>query len=200
MRWWRGLDTVSTRLADLGAQIHTQQARLVETGNQLAAQPERGVTQVRQVQAQTALEQLETTEAQLENHRIELATKFKPTDRLVAEVDQQIASTQAQIARLRADRMTEETTDVDPLHQSMKADASRTVVDLKGLQAERSSLEQTRGTVLAQLEDDGQRLARACNPGAAGAPGPRTATRWRRTTWKRRGSLARWTEKNFPTW
>lgn len=146
------LDTVNTQLSDLGTQIHTQQARLVETGNQLAAQPERAVTQVRQVQAQTALEQLETTEAQLENHRIELATKFKPTDRLVTEVDQQIASTQAQIARLRADRMTEETTDVNPLHQSMKADASRTVVDLTGLEAERGSLTQTRGDVLSRLE------------------------------------------------
>ena len=146
------LEGLSSQLADVTSQIRVQQSRLQETGRQLSARPERIVTQVKQTPDQSALEQLEATQAQLENHRIELTTKFKGNDRLVVEADQQIANTHQEIARLRADRLTEETTDLDPVHQAMAADSSKGSIDLQGLETERLSLEQMRRDCVNHLQ------------------------------------------------
>ena len=131
------LETVSSQLKDVSAQIRVQDSRLTESDRQLTNVPERIVTQVRQSSDQLALQQIEPMLAQLENRRIELSTKFKSTDRLIRELDDQIANTHRQIDHIRQDRIDEKTTDLDALHQSIQGDAAKSRIDLKGLETQR---------------------------------------------------------------
>ena len=145
------LATVSAQLTDVTAQIHVQDNRLIESDRQLSGVPERVVTQVRQTSDQLALQQVEPMLAQLENRRIELNTKFKSSDRLVRELDEQIANTHKEVEHLRTDRMEEKTTDLDALHQSIKAEAAKSRIDLTGLATQRVELEHMRQELLRQL-------------------------------------------------
>jgi uncharacterized protein involved in exopolysaccharide biosynthesis len=145
------LDTVSTQLQEVSEQIQVQETRLKENARQLSAASDRITTQVKRGTDQAALGQLEVMRTQLQNRRRELATKFKSTDRLVAEVDDQVSNTSHQIEQVSGDGTIEETTDVNPLHQSIAADASRTQLDLSGLYAQHRSLERIRQDCLRQL-------------------------------------------------
>ena len=146
------LQTVSSQLNDVTAQIRVQDSRLAESDRQLTVVPERIVTQVHQTSDQLALEQIEPMLAQLENRRIELSTKFKPTDRLIRELDDQIANTHRQIDHIRQDRMDEKTSDLDALHQSLKSDAAKSRIDLRGLQTQRTELERMHQNLLKELD------------------------------------------------
>ena len=134
------LDTVSSQLKDVEAQIQAHQARLGEIARQRSVTPERVVTQVKETADQLALQQLEPLLAQLENHRIELATKYEPAERFVVELDQEIANTRREIARIRAQRINEQTTDLNTLHQSMNSEYVRGQIELKELQTQRVEL------------------------------------------------------------
>ena len=145
------LEAVSTQLSDVESQIQVQQSRNAESAKQLSITPERIVTQVKQTSDQLALQQLEPLLAQLQNRRIELGTKFKPTDRLVVEFDRQVANTQQEIDKLRRERMAEETSDLDPLHQSIKSDYAKTQIDLTGLRTQRVQLQRLHQLYIQQL-------------------------------------------------
>lgn len=144
---------VSSRLEDVNAQVSVQQSRLAEGARLLSSVPERLVTQIRETSDQLALQQLEPTLAQLESRKIELLTKFLPTDRLVTQVDQQISMTRKELYRIRAERLAEQTTDVNALHQSIKSDTAKSAIDLRGLQAERLALGRMRQNDVRQLEE-----------------------------------------------
>ena len=138
-------------LKDVDAQIQEQAVRLRESRRILDHAPARVQTSVRQVSDQYALQQLEPVLNQLENKRIELVTKLKPTDRFVTEVDSQIASTRADLARIRGERVDETTTDVNPLHQSIALDDAKGEVELMGLQARRQAVARVASSYLQQL-------------------------------------------------
>ena len=146
------LQTVSSQLNDVTAQIRVQDSRLAESDRQLTVVPERIVTQVRQSSDQLALQQIEPMLAQLENRRIELSTKFKPTDRLIRELDDQIANTHRQIDHIRQDRSDEKTSDLNALHQSLKSDATKSRIDLRGLQTQHTELERMHQNLLKELD------------------------------------------------
>jgi uncharacterized protein involved in exopolysaccharide biosynthesis len=82
-------------------------------------------TQARTVPNQYSVERLNTMLVELQNKRTELLAKFQPQDRLVQEVEAQIADTKAALSR--ADHMlsAEETTDVNPLRQSLDAELAK---------------------------------------------------------------------------
>ncbi len=145
--------SVDSQLKDVDAQLGEEQSRLAENAHQLAGTPERLVTQVRQVSNQFAIQQLEPMLTQLQNRRIELVTKFKPTDRLVVELDEQIANTRAQLAAIRDERTAEQTTDLNTLHQGLNSDFTKGQVELKGLQTRRAALARMRQGYLQQLGD-----------------------------------------------
>ena len=147
------LGDVSSKLEDTTAQVHVLESRMAEGSRQLTETPERVLTQVKQTSDQLALQQLEPTLSQLQNHRIELLTKFLPTDRMVIQVDQQIANTQKELDRIRAERMDETTTDLDAVHQSIKAESSRSGIDLQGLRTQRAQLIQMKQESLLQLAE-----------------------------------------------
>ena len=108
-------------------------------------------TQVRAIPNQMAVQQLGTMLADLRNRRITLTVKFKPGDRLIKELDQQIASTEAQLHHLQTEPATEQTTDVNPIRQAAESEISRGQVELKALQARRAALTTTRSAYLDEL-------------------------------------------------
>ena len=138
-------------LKDVEAQIQEETVRLTEGRRMLDQAPARVQTSVRQVSDQYALQQLEPVLNQLENKRIELTTKFKPTDRFVTEVNTEIASTRADLARIRDERVDETTTDVNPLHESIALDDAKATIELRGLQARRQAVARVASSYLQQL-------------------------------------------------
>jgi uncharacterized protein involved in exopolysaccharide biosynthesis len=145
------LESVDAQIKDLDAQIGEEQTRLSASQQQVAATPERSITQERQVPNQMATGQLQTLLTQLQNRRTELAMKFKPGDRMIAEIDGEIANTQSALA-LANRPPTEQTTDVDPIHQSLKADVTRGEVSLQALQTRRTELAAMRNVYLRRLD------------------------------------------------
>lgn len=98
-----------------------------------------------------AIQQLETMLTELRNKRIALAMKFKPTDRLIVELDQEIASTSQSLAQVRSGPAAERTSDLDTLHESLKADLARGQVALSGLETRRAEIAAMRQGYLQQL-------------------------------------------------
>jgi uncharacterized protein involved in exopolysaccharide biosynthesis len=139
------------QVKDLDAQIKEQETRLREARRQLAATSERVTTQVRQMPSQGAAERLQTELNSLENRRINLAMKYKPDDRLLKEVDSEIANTRQTLAQVRSGTFREETSDLSSLHEALRSEAMQDEVALKGLRTRRSALSANVGGYLGQL-------------------------------------------------
>lgn len=79
-------------------------------------------TQSRRMPNQYSVERMNTMLTELQNKRMELMTKFHPDNRLVQEVDQQIANVQSSLTQAQSMTSTEEATDVNPLYQAVERD------------------------------------------------------------------------------
>lgn len=146
------LETVDAQLKDVDAKIQEMHTTLTEDQRHLTATPERVVTQVKQVPDQMASGPLQTMLTQLRNRRAQLAMKFKPNDRSLVEVDQEIENTESSLAAVRNGPATEQTTDIDPLHQSLKSEVVRNQVFVQALQTQRAGLVSMREAYLRQLD------------------------------------------------
>lgn len=114
--------------------------RIARVEQQLAVIPKRIITQSRQLPNQYSAERLNTMIVELQNRRTQLLTKFRPEDRLVREVDEQIRTTRE--ALMKADQKTsvEEATDLNPLRQTLETELSRARLDQTGARARRDTL------------------------------------------------------------
>ena len=115
-------------------------ARVATLKNQLAALPARVVTQSRVLPNQYSVERLNTMLAEMRNRRAELLVKFRPEDRLVRDIDEQIAETTAAMTRAQAMTSVEETTDVNPLRQRLDQELAQAELTRAGLEARRTAL------------------------------------------------------------
>ena len=99
-------------------------------------------TQARSLPNQYSVERLNTMLVELQNRRTELLTKFRPDDRMVQQIEQQIADTKK--AMEAANRLTamEEATDVNPVRQSLEAELVKAQLNATGLRARAASLNQ----------------------------------------------------------
>ena len=88
----------------------------------------------------------------LRDKRLSLAIKFKPGDRLLVELDQEIENTSHALEQAQTERATEQTTDLNAQHESLKTDSLRAEVTLKGLEARRLELSATRAGYLRELD------------------------------------------------
>jgi uncharacterized protein involved in exopolysaccharide biosynthesis len=145
------LESVEAQLKDLHAEIEEQRSRLDQDNKQLAQTSERVTTQVKQVPNLMAIQQLETMLTELRNKRIALAMKFKPGDRFLVELDHEIESTSQSLAHIRGASPSERTSDLDTLHESLKADIARGQVALSGLETRRAEVAAMREDYLQQL-------------------------------------------------
>jgi uncharacterized protein involved in exopolysaccharide biosynthesis len=103
--------------------------------------PERRTAQVRTSDNPLLLEKMKSRLLELELRRTELVTKFKPSYRLVLEVDQQIADTKAAIASERLAPVQDQTTEQDPSHDWVEAELIKAQVELDALEARDSTSE-----------------------------------------------------------
>lgn len=114
--------------------------RIARVEQQLAAVPKRIVTQNRQLPNQYSAERLNTMMVELQNRRTQLLTKFRPEDRLVREVDEQIRTTREALAKAEQKTAVEENTDLNPLRQTLETELSRARLDQAGARARRETL------------------------------------------------------------
>jgi uncharacterized protein involved in exopolysaccharide biosynthesis len=127
-------------LMQADAAIRNYASRIADSRTQLAAAPPRVVTQSRTVPNQYSVERLHTMLAELQNRRTLLLSKFRPDDRMVLEADQEISDTRAALEK--ATRLTgvEQSTDVNPIHQTLQIDVAKQQAELAGEEARRQTL------------------------------------------------------------
>jgi uncharacterized protein involved in exopolysaccharide biosynthesis len=135
------------KLVDLEASLKETEAAYRETDQrirslqqQLSRLQPRIITQARTLPNQYSVEHLNTMLAELQNRRTELLTKFRPDDRMIQQVDQQILDTKAAMDRASKLTSTEEATDVNPLRQSLEAELAKAQANTTGLRARAGSL------------------------------------------------------------
>lgn len=116
----------------------TQRIKRVE--QQLRSLPERVVTQSRSLPNQFSAERLNTMMVELQTRRTQLLTKFKPNDRLVKEVDEQIRITREALEKAERKSAIEEATGLNPLRQTLETELARARLDQSAAIARRTTL------------------------------------------------------------
>ena len=114
--------------------------KIVRVQEQLAVMPRRVVTHARQIPNQYSAERLNTMLVEMQNRRTQLLTKFRPEDRLVREVDEQIRITREALAKAEQKTAVEESTDLNPLRQNLETELSRAKLDQATARARRDTL------------------------------------------------------------
>lgn len=150
-------------LADLQAGLRDAEASAKEAGarnqvleSQLAGMAARVTTQSRALPNQYSMERLNTMLAELRNKRTELLTKFQPNDRMVKEVDQQIAQTTAALEDTRGTVAKEEASDINPVRQSTESELLQSRNRLAGTMARAAAV----SAQIAAVRQDLDRMAR----------------------------------------
>jgi uncharacterized protein involved in exopolysaccharide biosynthesis len=114
--------------------------RIADTARQLAATPARIKTQNRALPNQYTVEHLSSMLADLQNRRTQLLAKFRPDDRLVLEADKEIADTQVSLDKAGAQTYSEQSSDVNPVHQTLEIALAKEQSELAGVKARRQTL------------------------------------------------------------
>jgi uncharacterized protein involved in exopolysaccharide biosynthesis len=102
------------------ASLAEMDRRLISGGKAVSELPERQQAQQHTILSQSSVDTMRTLLVQLQNRRTELLTRYTPTDRLVIEVDHEIADTNASLNTALAQKGQEDTTDVNPAWQRVK--------------------------------------------------------------------------------
>ena len=151
--------SLEDQLAELTAKLRATKVQLSDAVNrllsseiQLRTVKQRVPTQQRAVPHILSIEQLTTMLATYQNQRTAFLTRYPPTDRLVQEVDQQIANTTAALQKAKADTSGENTTDVNPLWQQLQAARAQSETDLRALRAARDEQSQQVDQLQAKLK------------------------------------------------
>jgi uncharacterized protein involved in exopolysaccharide biosynthesis len=126
-------------------------AAMAKTQEVLAAAPIRQSTQHRVVPSQLLVEQLKTQLVGLNNHRTELLTRYTPTNRLVTEVDEEIANTNHAITIAGTEESHEDTTDINPTWQRLNTAMAEGAVEQNSLTGGRTALQRELGSIRSQL-------------------------------------------------
>src|SRR6266481_3575835 len=135
-----------SKLLESEAAYNEATNRIKRVEQQLASTSRRVTTQSRTLPNQYSAERLNTMMVELQNRRTQLLTKFRPDDRLVREVDEQIRITREALAKAESQTATEQATDLNPLRQTLETEYSRARLEQTGAQARRA-------TLAAQLRD-----------------------------------------------
>lgn len=150
-------DLLLTRQNELETALHQAEAdlrdairRIESMRPRLAGMAQRVETQNRRVPNQYSAERLNTLLAELRNRRTDLVSKYLPNDRQVIQLDRQISDTEGALSEVRAGAAREDTSDINPLRQSLENELSRSESAEAGL----------RGRIEAMRAQNSQYLAR----------------------------------------
>jgi len=147
----RRASEASSALLATQAGIHEFARTIADARDQVANAPPRVVTQSRTVSNQTYVERLSTMIVELQNKRTQLLAKFRPDDRLVQEVSQELADTQAALEKAKSLTGSEQATDINPVRQAMELEMARQQAQLAGLEARGQELAHQVGSYRGQL-------------------------------------------------
>jgi len=136
----RKMADVKSQLLEANAAISEAGERIAKIQQQLSTLEPRIVTQSRSVPNQQSTERLNTMLLELQNRRTQLLTKFQPEDRLVREVEQQMKDTTAALEKAMKRAAVEESTDLNPLRQTLESELSKEKLQRAGQQARRDDL------------------------------------------------------------
>ncbi len=145
------LEDANARFENVDADMRERRARLAATAVEDKTASQRIPTDERTSVNQLTIDHLQSELADMENRRIAMVMKFKPTDRAIQELDGEIANTRRNLASARVQYAAEKTPTVNPLYQSLAAMQSDNRIDISALEARRSALLQLRQTYLAEL-------------------------------------------------
>jgi uncharacterized protein involved in exopolysaccharide biosynthesis len=134
------LTEAKSKLLETNAFLREVNERISKVQQQLETIQPRIVTQRRAMPNQYSAERLNTMIVELQNRRTQLLTKFRPEDRLVREVDQQIKTTRAAMDKASSETITEQSTDLNPLRQTLETERARARVDQAGAQGRQEML------------------------------------------------------------
>ncbi len=134
------LTETRSRLLETEALLKDVSERISRVQQQLQTVQPRIVTQSRALPNQYSAERLNTMIVELQNRRTQLLTKFRPDDRLVKEVDQQIATTRAALHKAVRETSVEQSTDLNPLRQTLETELARARVDHAGAKGRHQTL------------------------------------------------------------
>ena len=127
--------TIERDLVAVEAEIREQTTREIAAERALQATDPRVTTTKRRLPNQGSVQSAHTMIAELQNKRTELLTKFNADDRLVKEVDEQIANTQAALTNATVIVATEEATDINPTWQKLQIQRADAALQLAGLRS-----------------------------------------------------------------
>ena len=129
-----------SKLKDLEGAISESDKRIAALTSQLSTTDKRITTQNRVIPNQYSVERMSTLLVELKNRRTQLLNKYQPADRVVREVDEQIAVTTDALDKASRSTSSEEATDVNPLRQTLELDLNKAKVDQAGRIALRKNL------------------------------------------------------------
>jgi uncharacterized protein involved in exopolysaccharide biosynthesis len=129
-----------SKLFETEAFLKEVNERINRLEQQMRTLPQRIITQSRALPNQYSAERLNTMLVELQNKRTQLLSKFRADDRLVREVDKEINTTRAALEKASNQTATEQSTDLNPLRQTLDTELARARVDQAGAQARQASL------------------------------------------------------------
>jgi uncharacterized protein involved in exopolysaccharide biosynthesis len=114
--------------------------RIEKIKQQLQTLDTRIPTQRKLLPYQYSIERMNTMLVELRHKRTQLLSRFQPDDRLVKEVNQQIADTEVALDKVGLEQSVEQTSDVNPLRQSLELELARAQTELTAKQSREGSL------------------------------------------------------------
>jgi uncharacterized protein involved in exopolysaccharide biosynthesis len=142
-------DIAVQKLGEMKMNLSQTQATIAETRKRIAsleaqipATPARITTQVRNLDNAQLLEKHKSTLLELELKRTQLLQKYKPTYRLVRDVEEEIAKTRVAIAAAESSPLRDEITDRDPTYEWMRGELAKARTERRALEGRAAALTQ----------------------------------------------------------
>jgi uncharacterized protein involved in exopolysaccharide biosynthesis len=158
-------DSSVPKLAEFELDLHQTQAAIPATMEHvhalealLAKTPNRITTQLHSSDNPALMQQLKSSLVSLEQQRIDLTNKYATGDRMVKEVDTQIAQVKAAIDAQQKAPLHEETTDQNPTYEFLSQELAKSRSELAALQAKAQSTARVDRDYRATLVDRDQKL------------------------------------------
>ena len=147
----RTVQVMESQLNALAAEAREQRTRERIAEVHMMDTPKRVSTTERNVPNQSSVEHLHTMLVEMQNKRTDALMKFKPGDRLIVELDQQIKDTTTALERAQQMSAKEESTDINPAWQQLDGERSKARLQSAGLESKMAELR-------VELSDQKQRL------------------------------------------
>lgn len=145
--------TLDDQIASARTALADQTGRAADLKRQQAQTPERTTTTQRSLTNQYSQERLSSSLVDLENRRTELLQRYQPTDRLIVELDQKIATTRAAIDHAAKYPASDAATDVNPVWQQLATLRTSNAAAISGTSSEEAELTRERKAAEARLTE-----------------------------------------------